>query len=318
LRTQHTTVSGLRQASPTPSAGIAPPTEGLHATERGTDATPPPAESVPPRGIQGASMATAQSTPPARHVMPRLRAKERLAACCGGLAACCGCKALPADQLPPKPPTDWRPLGPTIGRPPPAPATDRLPPKPPTGRRPLGPTAGRPPPASATDRLPPKPPTGRRSLGSTADRPPPASATDRLPPKPPTGRRSLGSTAGRPPPASATDLLPPKPPTGRRSLGSTAGRPPPAPAADQPLPVRGTPISAGACGIIFPEYLTERLEAARTEARKARRMQMAKRVRGKTQISLPTSREAGALSETEIIAVLARATPVIGLPGSRR
>jgi hypothetical protein len=180
-------------------------------------------------------MATTQSTPPARHVMPGLRAKERLAACCGGLAACCGglaaccgCTALPTDQLPPKPLT------------------------------------------------------------------------------------------GRPPPAPATDQLPPKPPTGRRLLGPTTGRPPPAPATDQPPPVRGTPISAGACGIILPEYMTERLAAARTEARKTRRMQMAKRARGKLQTSLPTSREAGALSEIEIIAILARATPVIGLPGCRR
>jgi hypothetical protein len=180
-------------------------------------------------------MATAQSTPPARHAMPGLRAKERLAACCGGLAACCGglaaccgCTALPTDQLPPKPLT---------GRPPPAPATDQLPPRPPTGRRPLGPTTG---------------------------------------------------------------------------------RPPPAPATDQPPPVRDTPFSAGACGIILPEYMTERLAAARTEARKARRMQMAERARGKLQTSLPTSREAGALSEIEIIAILARATPVIGLPGCRR
>jgi hypothetical protein len=207
-------------------------------------------------------MATTQSTPPARHVMPGLRAKERLAACCGGLAACCGglaaccgCTALPTDQLPPKPLT---------GRPPPAPATDQL------------------------------------------------------PPKPPTGRRLLGPTTGRPPPAPATDQLPPKPPTGRRPLGPTTGRPPPAPATDQPPPVRGTPISAGACGIILPEYMTERLAAARTEARKTRRMQMAKRARGKLQTSLPTSREAGALSEIEIIAILARATPVIGLPGCRR
>jgi hypothetical protein len=200
----------MLQASPSPSAGSAPPIEGLHATGRRTDATPPPAESIPPRGIQGASMATAQGTPPVRHVMPRLRAKERLAACCGGLAVCCGCKALPTDQLPPKPPTGRHPLGPTTGRPPPAPATD------------------------------------------------------------------------------------------------------------QPPPVRDTSISAGACGIILPEYMTERLAAAKTEARKARRMQMAKRAMGGTQISSPTRREAGALSEIEIIAVLARATPVIGLPGSRR
>jgi hypothetical protein len=221
-------VSGVRHSSPTPSAESAPPTEGLHATEEGADAVQPLAQSEPPHGIQGTSVATAQSTPPARRVMPRLRAKERLAACCGGLAICCGCKALPTDQLQPRPPTD------------------QLPPGPRPGRRPLGPTTGRPPPALATSQLPP---------------------------------------------TTATD---------------------------QPPPVRSIPTSAGASGAILPERITGRLAAARTEARKARRMQMAKRATGKTQISSPTSREAGTLSEIEIIAILSRASPVIGLRGTRR
>jgi hypothetical protein len=166
LRLQLSIVSGLRQVSPMPRSESAPPAEGGRATEGDPATTPPTAESTPAPWPEGARIATTESAPPAttgtapaaRHAMPRLRAKYRLTACCGGLAACCGCKALPTDHpsprhfpgpLPPEPATGTssRDSG---GPPPPGPARGGALPLPITGPLPSTPATGPSPPVRGT------------------------------------------------------------------------------------------------------------------------------------------------------------------------